>query len=179
MSALDPKAMIAEAITEHWGERCLDVDPDCICCTAWQYFDALAAPSGQATLEGVDRVERLAQWLHDEVDYPDPDFPNYSWPDHPDDTGQRGDGWLKIVPKDVQEQFRDIARRLACSALLPPASGAVEAGSWTVHDWEYTDPDTGRWNYARTPERAERLIQQGIKLTPVYTRLPAAPREGK
>lgn len=60
-----------------------------------------------------DLVERLAQWLHDEVEYPDPNFPYHNWPEHPDDTGQRGDGWLKIVPKDTQEQFRDIAKRLA------------------------------------------------------------------
>jgi len=60
-----------------------------------------------------DLVERLSQWLHDEVDYPDPHFPQHTWPAHPDDTGQRSGGWLKIIPKDTQEQFRDIARRLA------------------------------------------------------------------
>lgn len=71
---------------------------------------ARASPPTPVPIEGL--VERAAQWLHDEVEYPEHPFPHYSWPDHPDDTGQRGDGWLKIVPKDVQEQFRDIAKRL-------------------------------------------------------------------
>lgn len=74
-------------------------------------------------------VERLAQWLHDEVEWPDPNFPNHSWPEHPDDTGQRGDGWLKIVPKDVQAKFRSIAERLAThsAALTAEQPVAVKA----------------------------------------------------
>lgn len=58
-------------------------------------------------------MESLAQFLHDEVEWPEFDYPDRSWPEHEGDTGQRGDGWLKIVPPDVCEQFRDIARRLA------------------------------------------------------------------
>lgn len=70
-----------------------------------------ATPAPDADVAGL--VEQIAQWLHDEVEYPDPHFPDYHWPEHPDDTGQREDGWLHIVPKDTQAQFRDIARRLA------------------------------------------------------------------
>lgn len=68
-------------------------------------------PAPAADVAGL--VEQIAQWLHDEVEYPDPNFPHYHWPEHPDDTGQREGGWLNILPKDIQEQFRDIARRLA------------------------------------------------------------------
>ena len=32
---------IAEAITEHWGERCPDFDADCPCCKAWIRYDVL------------------------------------------------------------------------------------------------------------------------------------------
>ena len=80
------------------------------------------------------KIEALAQWLHDEVDYPDPDFPNHSWPEHPDDTGQRCDGWLKIIPKNVQEQFRDIAKRLHHHFTAPsgqaPLGGGVKPLDW-------------------------------------------------
>ncbi|TDR90347.1 hypothetical protein [Enterovirga rhinocerotis] len=69
--------------------------------------------------ELVDEIERIAQWLHDEVVYPDPSFPHYSWPEHEDDTGQRGDGWLRMVPRDTQEQFRDIARRFYRGFVAP------------------------------------------------------------
>lgn len=59
-----------------------------------------------------EAVEWLAQWLHDEVEWPNPDFPCDNWPEHPDDTGQSVDGHLNIIPADTQEQFRTIARRL-------------------------------------------------------------------
>jgi len=78
-------------------------------CTTTPVADHETAP----VIDKGDLVERLAQWLHDEVEYPDPNFPHHHWPEHPDDTGQRQGGWLKIIPKDTQEQFRDIARRLA------------------------------------------------------------------
>lgn len=41
---------------------------------------------------------------------------------------------------------------------------------YSVFDWSYTDPKTGRDAYAGTPERAEYLTRKGVKLTPVYTR---------
>lgn len=33
--------LIAEAITEAFGERCPDYDKDCWCCRAWQQYDDL------------------------------------------------------------------------------------------------------------------------------------------
>lgn len=38
--------LIAEAITEYWGERCPDFDADCPCCKAWKQFDALSTLQG-------------------------------------------------------------------------------------------------------------------------------------
>lgn len=43
----------------------------------------------------------------------------------------------------------------------------------TVFDWAYTNAD-GLQTYARTPEVAEQLIAEGIKLTPVYVIEPPA-----
>ncbi len=31
---------IADALTEHWGERCPDFHPDCHTCKAWKRYDA-------------------------------------------------------------------------------------------------------------------------------------------
>lgn len=36
--------LIAEAITEAFGERCPDFEPSCYCCQAWAEYDALKKP---------------------------------------------------------------------------------------------------------------------------------------
>lgn len=78
-----------------------------------------------------EMVEMLAKWLHDEVEWPEYNYPERSWPEHEGDTGQRGDGWLKIVPPDVCEQFRDIARRLLIEAALAvEGTPKVKALEW-------------------------------------------------
>ena len=33
---------IEEAITEHWGERCPDHEPECLTCQAWAELDKLS-----------------------------------------------------------------------------------------------------------------------------------------
>lgn len=71
---------------------------------------------------GEDAVEAVAQWLHDEGGFGD-SFSGRTWPEHPDDTGQREGGWVKLVPSDVQAKFRDVARRL----LTQPAAAALNA----------------------------------------------------
>lgn len=72
-------------------------------------------------------IETIAQFLHDEGGFGDA-YPDHSWPEHPDDTGQREGGWVKLVPIDAQAQFRDVARRLATMLPAPaPAQEAVEA----------------------------------------------------
>lgn len=102
--------------------------------------NAIPAPAADAA----ELVERLAQWLHDEVDYPDPHFPNYHWPEHPDDTGQREGGWLHIIPKDTQAQFRDIARRLATfiDKTTADALEALQAERDSLAEWRREASDT-------------------------------------
>ncbi|WP_242183311.1 YuiA family protein [Sphingomonas sp. CARO-RG-8B-R24-01] len=72
---------------------------------------------------GNEDVERLAQFLHDEGGFGDA-MTDRSWPEHADDTGQREGGWVKIVPPDVQAQFRDVARRW----LMPRATAPSPRG---------------------------------------------------
>ncbi len=55
--------------------------------------------------------EQIAQFLHDEGGFDDA-WSRRTWPEHPDDTGQRDGGFVKIVPKDVQAKFREVAARL-------------------------------------------------------------------
>lgn len=88
-------------------------------------LENVAAPA-QVNLGEVDLAERIAQWLHDETGHPD-SFPNRTWPEHANDTGQRGGGFVKIVPSDAQAHFREIARRLVkgfrLSILTTPTAG--------------------------------------------------------
>ena len=35
--------LVKEAVREHWGERCPDLDADCACCQAWAEFDRIEA----------------------------------------------------------------------------------------------------------------------------------------
>lgn len=58
MSAI-PEDMIAEAITESFGERCLDFDPGCWTCKAWAQYGALLAErtsTRNATLEEAAKI---------------------------------------------------------------------------------------------------------------------------
>ncbi|MCZ7862482.1 hypothetical protein O9X98_14000 [Agrobacterium salinitolerans] len=70
-----------------------------------------ARPSGKAVT-----VEDLARHLF-ETD--DPDAPELSWPDHPDDDGNRGDGmWVRLVSEMTAEEYRaravDLLRFMGC-----------------------------------------------------------------
>ena len=84
---------------------------------------------GRSNGAGEDVVEAVAQWLHDEGGFGD-SWTAHTWPEHSDDTGQREGGWVKIVPSDVQAQFRDVARRLltqtSAEAALSAHQGEVE-----------------------------------------------------
>lgn len=72
-----------------------------------------------------ERIERAAQWLHDEGGFDDA-WPDRTWPEHPGDTGQRDGCFVKIVPSDVQAKFRDVATRML---RVFPASLSAHAGS--------------------------------------------------
>lgn len=54
MSVGDP---IVEAITEWWGPRCEDFEPECFCCKAWLAYDQQAA-----------RIKALEDWQAKAVD---------------------------------------------------------------------------------------------------------------
>ncbi len=69
-------------------------------------------------------VERIAQFLHDEGGFDE--AWRATWPEHPDDTGQREGGFVRIVPSDVQAKFRDIARRLHTMLLAATTTQATE-----------------------------------------------------
>ena len=63
MSARDPN-LLAEAITEAFGERCPDFAEGCYCCEAWRLYDDLAfvvkiANRNEQSAEG----DRLAKSL--------------------------------------------------------------------------------------------------------------------
>lgn len=52
--------LIAEALTDFYGERCPDFHPGCYCCEAWAQYDALAArpePGGMRTT-----AEERSRW---------------------------------------------------------------------------------------------------------------------
>lgn len=35
------RSLVAEAVAEHWGERCPDFESGCPCCRAWAEFDQI------------------------------------------------------------------------------------------------------------------------------------------
>jgi uncharacterized protein YjiS (DUF1127 family) len=112
------------------------------------YISAL--PLAPAEPVGEAWVERVAQFLHDEGGFSE-SYTCCTWPEHPNDTGQREGGFVKIVPSDAQAHFRDVARRLATlahrAARWPGEAGLVEAlrevldghGFLSGGDWELED----------------------------------------
>lgn len=90
----------------------------------WLYTNPPATqPAGDEPVGLREEIERAAQWLHDEGGFGDA-WTQHTWPEHPDDTGQRDGGFVKIVPSDVQAKFREVATRMLRvfpSALATPA----------------------------------------------------------
>lgn len=73
--------------------------------------EAVTAWKARLTPDAAGIVERLAQFLHDEGGFGDA-WTGRAWPEHEGDTGYRGGNtWMKIVPSDTVEHFRDVARR--------------------------------------------------------------------
>jgi hypothetical protein len=83
-------------------------------------------------------IERIAQFLHDEGGFSD-SYTCRTWPEHPNDTGQRDGGFVKIVPSYVQAHFRDVARRLATLAhrggVVWPGEDELREMAESVHSW--------------------------------------------
>lgn len=110
----------------------------------------LIAQAARRPDAGDEDVERLAQFLHDEGGFGDA-MTDRTWPDHPDDTGQREGGWVKIVPSDVQAQFRNVARRW----LMPRATAPSPRGFSRFDPpglWE-SEPRLGRVVITEAGER--------------------------
>lgn len=102
--------------------------PNCGSTAPDHSFGCFRAPPKPAPDAMRDRVEAIAQWLHDETGHPEA-YPSHTWPETERDDGQREGGFLKIVPLHGQEYFRDIARRLVArfdSAPVPPADDMVD-----------------------------------------------------
>ena len=63
--------LVAEAITEAFGERCPDFEPECHCCKAWAEFDRITTLEAelQKAREALSELERYVsmecydQWL--------------------------------------------------------------------------------------------------------------------
>ncbi|MGR9130820.1 hypothetical protein [Rhizobium leguminosarum] len=91
------------------------------------------------------RVEQLAEYLCSEFDFSLDPCVGYSWPEHPNDEGYRGDGnWVKLQPSDVQAFARENAERiLAFLSTSKPVAEAVK-----VKPLEWNAPDS--WNLANT-----------------------------
>ena len=88
---------------------------------AWKAEASAALATQPATSQEGEAVEALAQFLHDEGGFGDA-MTDRTWPEHDGDTGQRGEGWVKIVPSDVAAHFRDVARRWLLSSTAPQSS---------------------------------------------------------
>lgn len=88
-------------------------------------------------------VEELAQFLHDEIEFPDKCV-GYVWPLHDNDDGYRGEGaWAKLQPKDVVEHFRDAAKQIVrrFAALRSPAPAGREEVARIIDPEAWADRD--------------------------------------
>lgn len=56
--------LIAEAIKEAFGERCLDYAAYCPCCEAWKQYDMLSAAEAERD-KALERVKRLEEALRE------------------------------------------------------------------------------------------------------------------
>ena len=122
--------LIADAIREHWGERCPDFDPECWCCRAWAEYDEITRLRAEnerlraALREVMDDLTLISKnhWLPvgllDDVIYVNARaaLDAFSAPKS---------GW---APTDGQKQL-DAARYSGniAHAPLPPAPGKEEA----------------------------------------------------
>lgn len=53
--------LIREAITEHFGERCPDFEPECFCCKAWAEYDALKKELETAREDALEEAAKIAE----------------------------------------------------------------------------------------------------------------------
>ncbi len=94
-----------------------------------------------------ERIERLAEYLCSEFDFSLNPCVGYSWPEHENDDGYRGDGsFVKLQPSDVQAYARENAKRILAFLEREAALSAAEpqpAPSVAVKALEWSDEDNG------------------------------------
>lgn len=131
---IDPRKVLAEACGWHPDAIRPEMDnkfntasitPLAAIAAMRAYAAALSTPAPDAGQVEAELIESIAQWLHDETDHPEA-FTQRTWPTHPNDTGQREGGWVKIVPVDVQARFREIAKRLVTGFHLSASPARAE-----------------------------------------------------
>ena len=63
MSDLTERApLLCEAITEAFGERCEDFEPDCWCCRAWAELDDLTAAPAEARDKALEEAAKQVDY---------------------------------------------------------------------------------------------------------------------
>lgn len=78
-----------------------------------------------------ERIERLAEYLCSEFDFSLNPCVGYSWPEHENDDGYRGDGsFVKLQPSDVQAYARENAKRILAFLEREAALSAAEPVSF-------------------------------------------------
>jgi len=71
--------LVAKAITEVFGERCPDFEPECHCCKAWAEFDRITTleaeleKAREAAFEEAAKVAEAARFEHDDSNQPGDD----------------------------------------------------------------------------------------------------------
>lgn len=77
MTEVTDASLIAEALTDYYGPRCPDFEPECHCCKAWAQFDAIAArpePEGVALETTAKEREAYAKAAETELVWPEAGF---------------------------------------------------------------------------------------------------------
>lgn len=86
-------------------------------------------------LERDQRIEDLAAWLHENTRDLEHMVGGYEWPLHDNDDGYRGDGaYVRLIPKDIAEHHRDLARRVTEYFGNVPV-GTATAAAAEVNGW--------------------------------------------
>lgn len=82
---------IEEAITEHWGERCPDHEPECPTCQAWTEYDKLMERAVKIRAEEIDNLRPGSVVRLPHLDAP---YNTYEWVRMQDARGMHFTGGL-------------------------------------------------------------------------------------
>lgn len=142
------EALIPEAITEAFGERCPDFDPGCACCRAWAEYDALTT-FRQHDEAGAVRVPEL-RW---------PDGTVYGL------TIAQGRRAMAAALEAPKPAAPEAVEPVACPEMRFTAfESTINPGVWYVGDdnYAYLRTETGVGN----PEKIAKQAAAGMNATP-------------